>query len=243
MVVKVKKEAKRKRPAPTKRTIKKERIAKSPTIRPVSILTGDDWREGLSHKQALFVEEYLVDLNPAGAARRAGYSPNCAAQTGAALLTSKSVANAIDTALAKGASVTRPRIIQELARIAFANAGDYFEWSDKGIKIKHSNTLTDDQRAAVCEVRQTASKGEITSVSVRFSDKMAALDKLARITRLLKTETLEVTGANGSPLVPEGATTRDIAEAVLGVLNATKPRPAAYMGDLRAIEDKHDTTE
>jgi hypothetical protein len=52
---------------------------------------------------------------------------------------------------------------------------------------------------------------------------------------------LEVTGLNGSPLVPEGASTRDIAEAVLGVLNATRPAPVAYMGDLKAIEVKDDT--
>jgi hypothetical protein len=43
------------------------------------------------------------------------------------------------------------------------------------------------------------------------------------------------------PQVPEGASTRDIAEAVLGVLNATRPAPVAYMGDLKAIEVKDDT--
>ncbi len=36
----------------------------------------------LTPKQAAFVNEYLVDLNAAGAARRAGYSERTAAEVG-----------------------------------------------------------------------------------------------------------------------------------------------------------------
>lgn len=242
MVLKVVKARAETNPKGKRNGAKKRRITKRPDLRPVAILTGDEWRENITPKQALFVEQYLIDLSPSKAAIRAGYAEKNASSIASQLLNNISVANAIDAALAKGASVTRPRIIQELARIAFANAGDYFEWDDNGIRVKDSKELTEDQMAVICEVRQNVTK-EGKNLVIRMSDKMAALDKLARITRLLKTETLEVTGANGTPLVPEGATTRDIAEAVLGVLNATKPRPAAYMGDLVAIEDKHDTTE
>jgi len=51
--------------------------------------------EGLSGKQRRFVEEYLLDLNAAGAARRAGYSPRNACNIGSQLLKKENVLKAI----------------------------------------------------------------------------------------------------------------------------------------------------
>ena len=53
----------------------------------------------LTAKQAAFVQEYMVDLNATGAARRAGYSPNGAEVTGHRLLRNTKVAAQIDKAL------------------------------------------------------------------------------------------------------------------------------------------------
>jgi phage terminase small subunit len=53
----------------------------------------------LTGKQAAFVQEYLVDLNATGAARRAGYSPNGAEVAGHRLLRNVKVAARIDQAL------------------------------------------------------------------------------------------------------------------------------------------------
>ena len=53
----------------------------------------------LTGKQAAFVQEYLVDLNATGAARRAGYSPNGAEVAGHRLLRNVKVAARIYQAL------------------------------------------------------------------------------------------------------------------------------------------------
>ena len=56
----------------------------------------------LTPKQRRFVEEYLVDLNAAASARRAGYcprSPKSAAATGSRLLRQKAVREAVREAI------------------------------------------------------------------------------------------------------------------------------------------------
>ncbi|MDB5453531.1 MAG: BcepC6B, partial [Caulobacteraceae bacterium] len=59
----------------------------------------------LTDRQRLFVEEYLVDLNLAAAARRAGYAPSTAHSPDGLL--SPAVHAAIDGALAARAERTR----------------------------------------------------------------------------------------------------------------------------------------
>jgi phage terminase small subunit len=53
---------------------------------------------GLTAKQKLFVQEYLVDLNATQAAIRAGYSAKTAKQQGARLLTNVDIAAAVSEA-------------------------------------------------------------------------------------------------------------------------------------------------
>ena len=53
----------------------------------------------LTAKQAAFVQEYLVDLNATGAARRAGYSPNGAEVAGHRWLRNAKIATQVDKAL------------------------------------------------------------------------------------------------------------------------------------------------
>ena len=60
----------------------------------------------LTAKQAAFVQEYLVDLNATGAARRAGYSEKTAQVIGAENLTKPIVSEAIERALAERAART-----------------------------------------------------------------------------------------------------------------------------------------
>jgi len=56
-------------------------------------------RVGLPAKQARFVEEYLLDLTGAQAARRAGYSPNSANVTASKLLSKANIQDAIANAV------------------------------------------------------------------------------------------------------------------------------------------------
>ena len=85
----------------------------------------------MTPKQQCFVDEYLIDLNATQAAIRAGYSPRTANEQGARLLANVSVKNAIDIALAERSrrtGVSQDRIVNELAKIAFANAADIIDF-------------------------------------------------------------------------------------------------------------------
>jgi phage terminase small subunit len=75
-------------------------------------------------------------------------------------------------------AVTQERIIAEVARCAFYRADDFFEWGPSGVVVKDSTKLTPDQIAAVCEASQSITTG---TIKIKLADKLAALDKLARI--------------------------------------------------------------
>jgi phage terminase small subunit len=177
------------------------------------------WKEGLEPKQVRFVEEYLVDLNGTQAAIRAGYSEHTANQLAYQLLRKPKVAEAVALAMAERPGVTRARIVDELASIAFANAGDYFAWGPDGVTVKPSDDLTEAQRGVIAEVSQTVTeKGG--AIRVKLSDKQAALEKLARVFGMFS-DKVELTGKGGEPLAPETGT-RDLARAVLDILRTAQ---------------------
>lgn len=179
------------------------------------------WAFGLNPRQAKFCEEYLVDLNGTQAAIRAGYSPNGRAPAEVAYqnLRKPQIAEAIAKLMALRPGVTQTRIVDELARIAFANAGDYFEWGPEGVVIRPSETLTEEQRSVITEVSQTITDAGGT-IRIKLSDKQAALEKLGKVVGMFK-DRHELTGAGGEPLTPEVGT-RDLARAVLDILRTAQ---------------------
>lgn len=81
----------------------------------------------MTKKQKLFVEEYLIDLNATQAAIRAGYSPETAGAIGSENLKKPEIKNAIDKAMAERSrrtGISQDRVLQELAKIGFANIMD-----------------------------------------------------------------------------------------------------------------------
>lgn len=83
---------------------------------------------GLTRKQQRFVREYIIDLNSAQAAIRAGYSARNADKIGPGLLGKSRVSSAITEAMqAREArqSITSDRTLQELAIIAFSDITHY----------------------------------------------------------------------------------------------------------------------
>ena len=78
--------------------------------------------DGLTDMQRAFVREYLVDLSPGAAARRAGFSSATASQQGYAMRKNLTIRAAIEQELAKRKAsnlITQERVLTELARIAF----------------------------------------------------------------------------------------------------------------------------
>ena len=78
-------------------------------------------QEELTPKQARFIEEYLLDLNAAAAARRAGYSEKNADSIAAQLLSKTKVFEAVQSAIAARsakAEITAEYVLENLKRLS-----------------------------------------------------------------------------------------------------------------------------
>jgi phage terminase small subunit len=177
--------------------------AKPQKVKAIPGRTGKAFKEGLpaqavdllTARQRLFVREYLVDFNATQAAMRSGYSARTARQTGSENLSKPYIASEIERALAEHGGVTPTRLIEELAKIAFSDIRKVVSWGpeatithvpEDGVTIKRmenritlldSDEIDDEARAAIAEVSQGANG----ALHVKMHDKVAALDKLARV--------------------------------------------------------------
>jgi len=144
----------------------------------------------LTNKQKAFCEEYLIDKNATQAVIRAGYSKKTAKEIGYENLTKPHIKEYI-TNLIKEQSmrtlITADRVLEEVARLAFAKLSDVTGWNDDGISLKDSESLKDDVLAAVSEVSQTVlttEKSKATTTKIKMHNKAAALDKLMKHLKL-----------------------------------------------------------
>ena len=141
----------------------------------------------LEPKQQLFVEEYLIDLNATQAAIRAGYSENSARAIGCENLTKPNIANAIAKAQedrANRTKITQDMVLQELAKIGFANMLDYMKPHNGQMHIDMSE-LTRDQAAAISEYQTETVSGregspDIEKTKFKLLDKRQALVDIGR---------------------------------------------------------------
>lgn len=152
-------------------------------------------RRKLTPKQAMFVKEYLVDLNATQAAIRAGYSKRTASEQGARLLANVKIQAALGELQQQRSdrlTISADRIEQELARIAFSQITDVVEWrreklnnnpeqDDKPpveiqqVQLINSNALPTEVTATIQEVAQTTH-----GVRIKLYDKLKALELLGR---------------------------------------------------------------
>lgn len=98
------------------------------------------------------------------------------------------------------AEVTEERIIREYAKLAFASLGDLLEIQTDGSAWIDMSALTDEQKAALAEYNvetyhelgdENHDGREVKKSKIKFHDKKAALDSLARIRGMFK-DKLEV---------------------------------------------------
>ena len=93
----------------------------------------------MTQKQWLFVREYLVDLNGAAAARRAGYSATGAKNTAWRLLRDPEVRKTVKEEMEKRAhrvQLKQEDVVRELRNVAFAEASD-----ESGAAVKYASKL------------------------------------------------------------------------------------------------------
>jgi phage terminase small subunit len=149
----------------------------------------------LNAKQQRFVEEYLIDLNATQAAIRAGYSEKTAGQQGFELLKKPEIQEAIakaQEARSKRTEITQDMVLQELARIGFADIRKAVNWgrspidseSDNAdpnglrmypVELVASEEIDDETAAAVSEVSLTQA-----GIKIKMYDKKAALDSIGK---------------------------------------------------------------
>ena len=149
---------------------------------------------GLTPKQARFVQEYLMDVNATQAAIRAGYSAKTARSVGAENLTKPDIQAALATErqrLAATLQITPERVLQEYARLAFADLRRVASWDTAGVRFHDSAALADQDAEAVAEVHEdtrivATAEGEVRTVKKRLKmhDKKGALDSLAKHLKL-----------------------------------------------------------
>ena len=136
----------------------------------------------LTDRQRRFVEEYLVDLRPAAAAVRAGYSEKHAAATGHRIKNLPHVRAAIAAAMearSRRCGITQDRVVLELARIAFADISEFVDWDNGGVNLRASRELSPQQTACVAEIVESAGKSG-KGLRIKLHGKTQALAALAR---------------------------------------------------------------
>lgn len=156
----------------------------------------------LTARQRAFVTEYLVDLNAAAAARRAGYSARTANRMGHENLSKPDIAAAVQAAMKKRAErteITAERVLHEISLLAFSNMLDYVRLTPEGDAFIDLSDLTREQAAALTEVQvedYLDGRGDdaraVRRVKVKVADKKGALELLGKHLSLF-TDRIDVT--------------------------------------------------
>jgi phage terminase small subunit len=180
---------------------------------------------GKSHRMAYIDAGYKSTLDSADA-------------SAARLLADAKVAarvSELQVEAAKETIATAARVLEEMAKLAFANMADFFMVGTDGAPRLDWGSLTRDQKAALQEVTCdifTDGRGddarEVRRVKFRLADKRAVLVDLGRHLGLFK-EKVEHSGPGGGPVAIKDVTPRsdlDAARRIAWLLNcAATPLP------------------
>lgn len=156
----------------------------------------------LTDKQAIFCQEYMVDLNATQAAIRAGYSEDSAQQTGSENLSKPVIKKKISDLMElrkKRTEITSDRVLVELSKIGFADVRKMF--SNTGQLLLPSEI--DDDTAAALQSIEVVSNGigdamEYTH-KIKLNDKKGALELIGKHLKLF-TDKTELSGPDGRPM-------------------------------------------
>jgi len=161
----------------------------------------------LSDMAYRFALEYMRDCVGTQAAIRAGYSRTSAGQRAFELLQDPRVQAIIAEERAKLAEeleITSEAIARELAALAFANLGDYYEQDQRGNLRLRIDELTPRQRAAISELTVEKTGTTDTRHKIKLHDKQQALVNLAKLLGFFSERHLHglAPASNGEPAAP-----------------------------------------
>ena len=158
----------------------------------------------LSARQRRFVEEYVASANGTQAAIKAGYSPSTASVQASRLLAKDKIRAAIQVEAAplrEKLQITQERVVEETGKLGFSDLRDVARWNEEGLVLLPSDEIDADAAAAIKKItsrttkRLTKSGDEVvmTYTTIELHDKVAALDKLAKLLGLY-TERIDLEG-------------------------------------------------
>jgi phage terminase small subunit len=144
----------------------------------------------LTGKQVRFIDEYLVDLNATQSAIRAGYSKKTAAKIGFETLQKPEIAKAIEAKrkeLAAGLGITREKVLQEMAKLAFSDVRKLF---DAHGQLLHPTKWPEEAAGAVAGMDLVEEWGEKKDGDgkevIGYTKKLKLWDKGKQLENLLK---------------------------------------------------------
>jgi len=175
----------------------------------------------MDEKKRRFVRAYLETGNAAEAGRRIGLTGPHAKDKAARLLREPEIARAVERGQAareRRKLVSADRVLEELARIAFADIRDYAAWDGEGVSLKPGDAIPEEAAAAIAEISQRGGAARI-----RLYDKKAALGLLARHVGLL-TPRAEAADPKAQRETADEA--RALLEARIAALAAVPDKPA-----------------
>lgn len=187
------------------------------------------WAEGLTHRERLFVEEYLTDLNGTAAMVRIGtegttaqgkkYANRESASVASAQMRAKpEVVRAIEIALNE-VGVTRLWIIDELGKIARADLSKFLTIEGGKVRVYDHDDIDPGLLPLLSEVSQGFDKdGNATGITVKLKSDSAALRYLAKLLRM-EVDRTEISGPDQGPIEVQ-----DPAERIMAQLRMLKAR-------------------
>lgn len=153
------------------------------------------WGQPLTDQEYVFVQVYLETMKVGEAAEAAGWH----FARGSQVIRRLHVRQAIDGALAERFNVTKATIAERLANMAFTSPKSILRWgkpTKKGtvrLTITESQRLTDADWDLIAGVKSNADG----SIEVKLVDRMAAMEKLAKLLGVMRELPEAEEGASG----------------------------------------------
>jgi phage terminase small subunit len=184
----------RKKKTSAKRSKKKKGKKQVPAKAEVELTKKKD-EDGLTNRQRMFVDEYLIDLNATQAAIRAGYSKKTAHEIGHENLKKHDIRVEINRAIKERRDRTKmegDEVLIETARLARSDILNYVNFGPNGIAIRDSSELLEGEARAISQISETFNSQGIRQIKFKLHDKIKALDLLAKHLKLYEEQPINV---------------------------------------------------
>ena len=171
-------------------------------------------KKKLTGKERIFCHQYIIDWNGSRAAREAGYSKNSITEIASqnlAKLHIQQYINFIKNNIEEECGITKMKVVKELSKIAFSSIAHLHNtW----IERREFEELTNDQKASIESIDTKLQKRNIGTredpdivdveyVKIKLYSKLQASDLINKMLGYNVPEKKELTGANGTPLIPQ----------------------------------------